>query len=201
MRPIFCLLVVLIVLASCSGDNNTGPENFFNLETGNLWVYKRFNSPDNITYTASTRIDSVSVIGTVVFEGDTYSRMLHKIYNAGIFSEQFEQNLRVDENGHLVFPSGLVLNPGTDTEFTDVRPFQDAGNITYQLDDPIDVTVEGQEYFVYPYVGDYVPFNDQQPGQVIYDQYQSGLGLVCQHCTNPQGTSFYEDRLISFELN
>jgi hypothetical protein len=189
------LLCLTILCISCSNENEATPDNepFFNLEIGNVWVYQRFNSADNINFIATNRIDSVRIVGDTTIAGINYTIRRHQIQNDNQISDEY---LREDENGHLVFASGIVLNPGIDMNYVHVRNFYDMGNITYQLQEPTDVTVEGEVYHVYPYVGLYVPFDSSLPSQTIYDQYQRGLGLVCQRCTTPSGTSSYEERLI-----
>jgi hypothetical protein len=205
MKRIFGLLLLALFMISCSNDSESQDDGFFNLETGNLWVYKRFNSGDGTTFTPSTRVDSVRVTGTTVIEGENYATLSHKVYSTGVLSEQFEQHFREDINGHLVNDAGFVLHPGNDASYTHVRPFmvgdEQLGNVNYHLETPVNLTVEGQDYFVFPYIGDYVPLNPNEQIQFIFDQYQEHLGLVVQHCSSVAGTWCYEDRLIHYEVN
>jgi hypothetical protein len=205
MRLVITLLLLSVFLISCSDDNSAPPDNFFNLQTGNLWVYKRFNSGDGINYVASARIDSVSVTGTSEIAGLTYSTLLHKVYYNGASPELTEEHVREDDGGHLVNSSGYVLHPGNDASFTNTRAIvvgnETLGNINYHLNAPMNVTVEGEQYYIYPYIGDYVPLDPANDAQYIFDYYQEGLGLVNQHCSAVNGPSCYEDRLIYHELN
>ncbi|RZJ30341.1 MAG: hypothetical protein EOO48_05200 [Flavobacterium sp.] len=123
----------------------------------------------------------------------------------GEFSQQFEQYYREDASGHLVSPAGLVIHPGNNSEFTDTREVTfsgiSIGNINYHLAAPANVAVEGQSYFVYSYIGDFVPTDGVSPPNMIYDQYQQHVGLICQHCAGVSGSYFYEDRLIHYDPN
>jgi hypothetical protein len=206
MKRIFTLLSLSLLIVSCSNDSESQDDSFFNLETGNLWVYKRFNSADGTTFTPSTRVDSVRVTETIVIDGENYSTLLHKVYNAGALSEEFEIHLREDASGHLVNEAGFVVHPGNDASYTHVRPIilgeeEQVGNVNYHLETPVDVTVEGQDYFVFPYIGDYIPLDSSEQTQYIFDQYQEHLGLVVQHCSAVFGPSCYQDRLIHHEVN
>lgn len=207
MKQTICLFLFAIALASCSSSNDNQQDDFFNLETGNLRVYKRFTSPDGVNFTETSRIDSVFTTGDTIVSGINYEKFVHKVYNSGIFSQasSFTEALREDENGHLVNPSGFVLHPGFDMEYIATRQIfvgdTQVGNMFYQQTEPLNVSVGDQAYFVYQYVGNYSPFNPTDPTQYIFDQYQQGTGLVNQHCSAIYGTSCYQDRLIYYEVD
>ena len=207
MKKIITLGILGILLASCSSDSENSEDNFFNLNTGNLRVYKRFISGDGITFSPTTRIDSVFTTGDTIISGLTYEKFYHKVYEADVFVEphSFTETLRVDANGHLVNVAGFVLHPGYDQNFTAIREYflQDElyGNINYQSENPMDVMVEGETYNVYPYIGNYIPLDPGQEEQSQFDYYKPGVGLVNQHCSALMGTSCYEARLISYQIN
>jgi hypothetical protein len=204
MKTTFLFLIAIVVVSCTGSDSETPSDNFFRLETGNLWVYKRFHSSDNITYTATTRIDSVTITGDTIIGGLTYAKLHHRVTPSDSF-DGMEDYFREDANGHLVNPAGYVIHPGNDAAYTGSREIvageTPIGNVNYHLDTPGNVSVEGQDYFVYPYIGNFVPTDGVSPPNVIYDQYQEDLGLVCQHCAAVSGTFYYEDRLISYDLN
>jgi hypothetical protein len=205
MKQTIYFAVLSIFFLSCSSDDENSDDDFFNLNTGNLRVYKRFYSPDDITFTPSNRIDSVRTTGDTIIDGTTYEKFQHRIYNAATFSETYTEALRKDQNGHLVNDTGFVLHPGYDMDYTYIRQFFvgdfHIGNINYHLQVPVSIAVDGQPFYVYPYRGDYVPLNPAEPQQYIFDWYQPGIGLVNQHCSIVFGTSAYEDRLIYYDVN
>ncbi|WP_452222899.1 hypothetical protein [Lacinutrix chionoecetis] len=78
-RILFSLCIIAFAL-SCTSDNDTQeptqqpPEsNFYALTVGNAWVYKNYKYNVNIdTYEETSVIDSISIVGTENFNGETY---------------------------------------------------------------------------------------------------------------------------------
>src|SRR5690606_9122482 len=119
MRKIILFFLIGVTI-SCSNDAEFSEEiSFFNLENGNLWVYQRFNSFDNVNFEATTRIDSVRIVGDTMIAGLNYAIRRHQVNNYPTVDEY----IRVNEDGHLVSASGDVINPGIDMDFVDVRDF------------------------------------------------------------------------------
>lgn len=206
MKPIILAFFAVLLFASCSNDSESEQRNFFNLKKGNLWVYKRYTSTDNVNYTFSDRIDSVRTTGDSLISGVSFVKLQHRVYDSGVFSEETIETLRVDENGHLVNQDNIVIHPGLDNEFQNIRPIlvgetTNVGSMTEQLQSAFIVTVEGMTHLVFPYYGNFVSTSPSIPDNYIFYQYRYGLGLVCQHCATVSGSSFYEDRLVSYELN
>ena len=205
MKKILLLLLVTSLFWSCSNDDETQQDNFFNLNTGNVWVYKRYHTNDNTNYIFSNRIDSVKVVGDTLISGLTYSKLVHNVYyTSGNFSGDFEC-LRVNDEGHLVDQYGLVIHPGDDTQYQSTRQqfvgTEVIGLTNFNLLPPFQENVEGEDYFVYSFHGDFVSNNPSIPNNYIYHRYQKGIGMVSQHCAYVSGTGAYQDRLVYYEIN
>lgn len=212
MKKIILLFSLVIIATACStSEDSASNEPFFNLSNDNLWVYKRYNSTDNLNFTFINRIDSVRVIGDTLITGINFKKLQHKIYISGVFNQEIIETLRVDSAGHLVDQNNLVFHAGIDFEYQNVRDvgfissvdgnYNSVGAITSQVQSPYNTSVEGVDYFVYPYYGNFVSTDLATPNNYIYFQYQQGIGLVCQHCAAVSGSSFYEDRLVYYDLN
>ncbi|MGX7668008.1 hypothetical protein [Flavobacterium pedocola] len=215
MKKVILLLCSMAVFCSCSNDDSTADpqEDFFRLEEGNLWVYKRYYSNDNITYSHTTYIDSVRVQGDSVVGNYTYKKVVHNQYDNTRFTGSFTENLRVDGFGHLVNSDGLVLHPGTDNQYQysrevrfpnpDVGNYTVFGNVNYQLlPNPIQVNVEGSDYLVHSYYGNFISTRPEEtPDNYVFFQYKQGLGFVNTHCAGLSGNFFYEDRLVSYDID
>jgi len=123
---LFCLSAIAL-FASCSNsdiledvalDNpeiiNQPEANFFALTVGNSWVYKNYRlNKETGNYDYTGVIDSISIVGTEDFEGDTYFnfRRLTTGNEDGITycnanGEHFE--LKREENGNLVNKTGFI---------------------------------------------------------------------------------------------
>lgn len=201
MKKIFVFAAMMAVLISCSNDDNQNPDDeFFNLAEGNLWVYKHYNVNGYGIETFTGSIDSVRITGQEVIDGKTYYKFTHtNDFNSG---QPAEELYRVDNNGHLVSPSGFVKHPGIDTAYQFTRPEQ-LGSLLYQLQDAVTLIVEGQEYTAYPYEGYYTPDEPDGPTagvgeSVIYDP---EVGVVAYRCRYLSGQGYKEDRLVYYELN
>jgi hypothetical protein len=206
MKRILLLFSLGIIISSCSNNETDASEPFFNLSNGNLWVYKRYHSADNVNYTFSNQIDSVRVTGDTLIGGISFSKLQHKTYNSGILNDETLETLRVNSAGHLVNQNNLVYHSGTDLQYQNVRDFLvggivNVGSIAEQLLEPFTTNIEGIDYFVYSYYGNFTPLDTSLPNSHIFFQYKEGLGLVCQHCAAASGFSCFEDRLVYYEIN
>lgn len=205
----------MIVLSSCSNDDSPDSlqEDFFNLETGNVWVYKRYYSNDDLNYSFMNQIDSVKVEGDTLINNLTYKKVVRKKYTGGDYAYSITENLRVNDNGHMVNEQGVVIHPGTDNQFQyskvveltnefggDLVVF---GNIHFQLlPNLLQVNVEGEDYLVHSYYGNFVSDNlEQTPNNYVFYQYKSGLGFVCEHEAALSGYGFFENRLVYYDVN
>ncbi|QBZ97672.1 hypothetical protein [Flavobacterium sangjuense] len=206
MKKILFLFLTAVMFTSCSTDSDSTDDSFFNLNEGNLWVYKRYFSNDGVNYSPTNSIDSVRVTGDTLINGLNYAKLVHKKYNSDVLIAVEKECLRVDSNGHLVNENGFVYHPGTDSEFYNIRSVliggtEDVGSIGEELLEPFTTTIEGIDYFVYSYYGIFSPNDPSLPGNYIFYQYKEGLGLVCQRCAAVAGPYSTEDRLIYYELN
>jgi hypothetical protein len=77
MKRILITVCFFACLYSCSNDDSITPEtpdsNFYALTVGNSWVYRNYRYDQNSeTYEDTGVVDSLSVIGTEVIDGNTY---------------------------------------------------------------------------------------------------------------------------------
>lgn len=211
MKKVILLFSIGLLFYSCSNDSESQTTiPFFNLNQGNKWAYKLFNSNDNVNYVFSNLIDSVTVSGDSIISGNSFVKLHHHEYLNGTFLNYRLELLRVNSQGHLVNSDGYVLHPGTDAQYQGVREVfvpdgmnnspVSVGTITSQLQPLLSTTVEGVNYSVYPYYGTFISTHPTIPNNYIFDQYQEGIGLVKQHWSSLSGTSFYEYRLVSYQL-
>lgn len=204
MKQTIYFALLSIVFLSCSSDNESSSSNFFNLNTGNLRVYKRFASTDGVTFVEGTRIDSVRTTGDTIIEGITYEKFLHKIFVNSVQMEAFTECLRENQNGHLIDQWGTVLHPGYDSGYNFISPVIVGGNVLgdihWTLGDPITEIVEGQSYNIYPFNGHFIPGENQEE-QYVFNRYAPNIGLVVMHFSAIWGSFNVEDRLIYSEVN
>lgn len=206
MKYIICFLLTSLLLTSCSSDSDADPE-FFNLQNGNLWVYRMYQSNDGVDFTATSSIDTVRVIGDSIISGLNYSKVKHMVYNSGAFSYDMLELLRVDSAGHLVNQNNLVYHAGDDMEFHSVRDYYIAGgaalvgSVEEHLLPPLTTNIEGTDYFVYPYYGTFTPLDTTWQVKNFFSQYKEGVGFVCQRSVALAGNSCREDRLVYYDLN
>lgn len=207
MKKIIFLLLAAVALTSCSTDSNSEDNNFFNLRQGNLWVYKRYVSNDNMSYTPTTRIDSVRITGDTLINSNHYAKFVHRIYNSNVLSETYKECLRVDSNSHLIDNNGYVYHAGTDIGYSHNRSVKVGpeetivGWIGEELLEPFTTNIEGVDYFVYSYYGNFYPADPALPTNYIFYEYAKGIGMVNQRCAAISGSASTEDRLIYYDLN
>ena len=202
MKKMLAFVAMSATLLSCSNDDDS-PKEFFNLKEGNLWVYKRyFSDSEGQNFVFRDQIDSVTVTGQEVINGLSYS-ILHHTNSFGSNSETY-QYLRVDENGHLVNERRFVLHPGTDTEYTFKRTlaFSEVihGEITHVMEAQKNVTVEGNNYEIYPFVQYLEPITNIPGGNAGGYSYAKGIGIVLSWDRYLSTLSYIEDRLVSYDL-
>lgn len=210
LRIAMLFAVSIALLTSCSNDDDPAPiasPSFFNLKVGNKWVYKKYyhNPINGYSYTGT--IDSVEVIGITPINGFNYSEIRHKRTNDPY--PQFEY-LRVDAAGHLLgYPqytepapgaTPYIFHPGLDATYeTDVT--ENYGTIHYFLAPAVIITVEGNQYTISPYKGDFTPTGSATVTKTIEYDYQPQVGLVKQIIHPVAGEDFWEERLVSYQLN
>ncbi|MGQ2985258.1 hypothetical protein [Flavobacterium sp.] len=209
MKKLIALVAITALMASCADDdtNNNGDEGFFALTEGNLWVYKLYSVSAEGIETSSGQIDSVRITGQQIVDGDTYFNFNHKIYTgSGFLTEERDELLRVNEQGHLITNHGIVIHPGMDTEYQYISEISHpvgGGSVIWQLEENINVTVEGNNYTVAPYTGYFtpVPIVNYPAGMACKTSYESGVGIVLEHRRLTNSMAYFEDRLIYYELN
>lgn len=220
MKKIIPVFIMISTLLSCSSDSDeieTTPVNnsFFNINTGNKWVYKRYYFTNNTNqYSTSNHIDSIFVTGDTVINALNYKKVMYKEYGDIIqspnnFTTRFSY-LRIDGNDHLVTTNNHVLHPGFDNQYQHVHQYpvynsptnEILGEATFQLDPPQNILVEGVNYLSYDYKGSFTGnTNLNIPNNTIHYMYANQIGLIKQVCPYASGYGFYEDRLIYYSLN
>ncbi len=218
------LLFVCTLFYSCSdnddnddNDGQTQSSEFFNLNVGNKWVYKRYNYNTNSEqFIFSGIVDTVKIVEMVNYQGFTFAKRSSQKVNAsnGVGQTITYSYLRVNNLGHLVSiddiynygnlneTSGITLHPGEDYDFVYSQVF-DYGTLDYQLYDLTNVTVEGNNYSILPYKGIFTP-NPSYPdlvSKVVEFNYEENIGLVNNVCHAVASDYKWEDRLISYQLN
>lgn len=208
MKKILSVLALSAIVLSCSDDDsNSTQESFFNLKDGNLWVYKKYIANAEGVESFSGITDSVTVSGNQTIGDVSYVRLVHEEYNQSIKVNEREEFVRVDESGHLVNEQGVVIHPGADFNFQDTQPVNDGsevyGELNYTLNEMQNVTVEGQNYSVYPYVAMFVsdPEHNLPEGVGCFNNYSAGIGMVAAHARFVSGTDYIEYRLTDYDIN
>jgi len=216
------LVLIAIATTSCSSNSDSEPEplpDFFNLNVGNEWVYKKYqNSYENLEdYTFTGEIDSVKVVAKVTIDGIEFSKLLHKIgtVGGGRMSPRYEY-LRVNESGHLIgstpgaymfedpiTANGLdkVRHPGDDTTYQNTT-VQESGTYFSSVYPYTNMLVEGNNYNVSPYILEYhSPEGTTPPVQKFVEtDYQRQIGLVKKTNNFLCCPVYWEDRLVSYHI-
>lgn len=215
----FLISITAVLLISCSDDNNPQleDESFFNLNVGNLWIYKRYdNSYSNPeVFTFNGLIDSVKIIEHIQLEGITVAKKWTKRINVNnnnhILFEKISY-VYVNNLGHLkelqnYIPEhvlngfGNLLHPGLDYNLNFTTDFQGFGTIEHTLSETVNINVEGQEFIVVPFLGYFTP-SPQYPNiepKIMEHNYQKKIGLVLRVCPSLSIGTF-EERLVHYEI-
>lgn len=181
MKKIFLAVLLSAGLFSCSNDNDN-PETFFDYAVGDVWAYKYYNRNAQGEFIASSSIDTVKIVGTQVFDGETYFDFETTTYSAaGLANSPTHDYMRVDESGHLVNPDGVLEHPGTDLSFTENLSMGGYGYRVTQLHPEETIEVEAQLFQVYNYEQYYVPYEQSGVEGISSQNYYSpGVGKVLQ---------------------
>jgi len=186
---LLCICITAFVV-SCDNEpvfeneNNSAEANFYALTVGNFWVYRsqRYNVLEQ-HYFDNGVIDSVSIVGTEVIQGETYFKFRTKttgndnqnIFNNpnGVKTEYFREldgNL-IDEEGKIIF-----TNSSYEERLMAERPW---GNIYEILVEGITtVNVEAGEFeCINSERYGITPDGEQLDGLDRY-YYADGIGLI-----------------------
>ena len=211
MKKVVLIFSVCLLFFSCSSDDDSQPENqsetnFYGLVVGNSWVYKYYSrNPNTDVYDIDVGVtDSISVIGTEEFLGNTYFKVRRlttgndlesSLYNSN--GESFE--LLRESEGNLIDSDGVIRFTNNDYSPRLIEE-QDWGDIYERLiENEIDLTIEAGT-FTSVYSERYVITTEevQLPG-TSHNYYSEGIGLIMDtttFVTNP--THVYERRLVSY---
>ncbi|MUV03707.1 hypothetical protein GN157_08290 [Flavobacterium rakeshii] len=205
MKKILSIMALAAITMSCSDDESNSEPEFFNLNQGSVWVYKKYRINNEGVEAFEEKIDSVTVSGTQMFDGEIYSRLVHKEYSGTNLVDEHDEFLRVNENGSLVNEIGYIIHSGERNytfSYDRIGETELNGEMSYSLQEVKDVVVEGQNYTVYPYVGVFDHFyDDYLDGVATFYYFQKGIGKIVQHgryMSSPIAAEEY--RLISYDL-
>ncbi len=214
MKRIFFSLFFLAFIYSCNSDDDaqTSDEqetNFYALTVGNSWVYKNYRySTQTQTYDDANVIDSVSIVGKEVLNGNEYfkfRRFTTGNTNNSIFfypdGEHFE--LLRDSLGFLVRDDGSIKY--INNFFDEVlMTSEDWGDVYVHLQDDTEVvntaagTFNSAVMLRYAYIG--VDNTELAEGQERYN-YSDGIGLVFNTTSTVNAPiHFGERRLDSYSI-
>lgn len=214
------LLTLVLFLFSCNRDENittiTPSADFFNLHVGNKWVYKTYDNHMSYPVVVFTgRIDTIKIAAIETYQGFTIAKRTTSF--GTLFHGLKYDYVRVNNLGHLVNVSDIVVNGGTLTETSGevIHPGLDQnyvfttthgyGEVENSLSDSVNMIVEGNNYFVSPYIGSLTPspdFPSLTPNTIETD-YEQNTGLVKQISRSGLNANFSrisEKRLVYYEV-
>lgn len=128
MKSVFFVLSLLIVISSCSSDDNAEPqqnnpkENFYGMETGKMWSYKFYERIDNTDEFEDLGAESqVEVINTTTIDGEDYftieTKTTYGDRPCAVCPEEGRITTQVrDSLGYLINIDGKILFSGLDIE-------------------------------------------------------------------------------------
>lgn len=121
MKSVLLVLGLLILISSCSSDDNAEPqqeipeENFYGLEIGKTWFYKYYERIDNTDEFEDLGAESeVSVLNTTTIDGEEYftleTQTTYGDQPCGVCPEEGTETTYVrDSLGYLVRDTGVIL--------------------------------------------------------------------------------------------
>ncbi len=211
---------LLLAITSCQKDDEaiipdppiSESSNFFNLKTGNTWVYKRYRYNKEIDeFIFDGKMDTVYLEKELMLNGEKYFKQKSIDINGKIKKEL----VTVNHFGHLIGKSfkyynndvkQYLIHPGKDFNLSNyIRSFSDnyfsvRGNINYSLNPIQEIQVEGVRYQTYPFLGIFIPFEGVEYPKMIsgFGQYfQENLGRIKEVCKSSTGITAWEARLVS----
>ena len=106
MKNFLLIIATSFILFSCSkndDDIQNVTTSFFNINTGNKWVYNRYAINTLGSTSSIIQIDSVLVIGDTLINSISYKKIEHKEFtvNSNNLLQTYYEYLRIDSN-HLV---------------------------------------------------------------------------------------------------
>lgn len=210
-RILFYLCFSALFFACTSGDDLPTPpptsENFYALTVGNTWVYKNYKYNINTqVYEDTGVIDSVSIVGTEVVEGNTYFKFRtlttgneDQLTFCNANGEHFE--LVREVNGHLLKDNGRVKF--INNSYTPLLTDSDSYFSYYFRLNEVSTTMQTQAgTFECAKMQYYVLNEDQEqlPGTNTY-MYADGIGLIYDTTSFvSQSKHSIERRLVSYDV-
>lgn len=188
----FLIILVLAFAFSCSSDdtittltaNEPVDPGFYGLQVGNSWVYKNYKrNAETDTYEDTGVIDSVSVVGTQEFNGNTYFKFRRNTTgneNAITFCNPNGEHFEFvrDSLGFLIHEDGRIKF--TNSDYNERVVNTETWGTIYETLNPSEalITVESG-LFNCTYSERYAKSTDgdQFPGLDRY-YYANGIGLI-----------------------
>lgn len=199
---IFAAFAALLVACSDDDNNNQNREEnqkeFFNLKEGNMWVYKRYQSDNEGNNPVFINItDTVRIVGEKVSEGKEYFEVTHTNPSIGYNNNEY---WRVNEIGHLVDTLQNVVHPGKDKAYVKENVY-DSYRLNFYTKENQQIIIENKSYNIYPYVGVATGIGTSLPeGEGFHIYYAPEIGIVQRRVKFISTKSYFEDRLVSYDL-
>ena len=210
-------LIVSVLILSCNKNDETATtptnQNFFNLNVGNKWVYKKYvNSFDNPTqFTFSGIVDTIKIESLENIQGYTFAKKSSKKVNlnAGTIQPVTYSYVRINNAGHLI---EILDDNNISNDFNYIYNHnieinnggvEILGNIEYKLYESLNKVIEGNNYLVLPYKGVFTP-SDNHPeliSKTVEYDYSQNIGLVRFICHYLNTNFSWEERLVEYQLN
>jgi hypothetical protein len=206
---VVCLALAAIFTVSCTKTaeyNVPAPKpDYFQLKTGNYWIYEGYRVDSNGVATATGDIDSAFIQKDTLIRGYTFYKLYENPYVLGYLQVPFFFR---DSSGYLVDLNGSIL--ASDCNFSDTlmidttNPNLYTGYLTMTGRDSLVKISDGKELPSITARKQIVPapaFTGQVPVRYLYDVYAKGVGKIKTH-------SFYfsghgpalEARLIRYKV-
>lgn len=189
--------------------------NFFNLKTGNYWVYKNYDGDSIQNMKFSNTLDSVVLTDKFTFDKKDYFRKetFYKNVDANTWNMKSSNYIYVNSKGHLITvgkdpresnnQKEYTTHPGADKDFSYQEEIiyrgESYGTVVYKLEDNQNINVEGKDYVSYPYIGR-LPANDKVRKELVSEyHYTKGIGMVKEVLATISGDTTFERHLVSYK--
>ena len=199
----FLSICTLLLLFSCSKNDDDQtilpPEDYYQLNVGNYWVYDRYNVYPDGTEELLDRKDTVSVVGTTTLNNQVYFE-----FSGTQFGGDYQKLVRdssgflVEDNGKILFSTQIfntVLRQ--DTIWTSDSPLVQS---VYEMKpDEVLIDVPAGVFPCYEYEATVTSFETDPPFDVKYHStfYSDDIGLVKQTGSYYSTSAFTLERRLS----
>lgn len=212
-------LSTMCLLIACNKDDEQVIKeetvNFFNLKTGNYWVYKNYDGDSIQNMKFSNTLDSVVLTDKFTFDKKDYFRKetFYKNVDANTWNSKSVYYISVNSKGHLITvgkdpresnnQKEYTTHPGTDKDFSYQEEIiyggESYGIVICKSENNQTINVEGKDYVSYPYIWRLQPNEKVKKELVSEFHYAKNVGLVKETTPMISGSFIIEKRLTSFK--